>query len=203
MARRPVDPAAWRNRLAARRDGEEWTEKRFHDRPWNETIGGRVQSEAGPGRNPRRRIANIREAKPPDPHAPREEQAMRITTRRIALATTSLAAILATSLLGGCLVTSSNQVQQRGTRVSQATLGQVQPGETTEGWLIATLGEPQERTPIEGQPGVEILKYVYSIHDSGGGTIFLVFAGSHNRVERSTTYFEVRDGVVTRHWTEG
>jgi outer membrane protein assembly factor BamE (lipoprotein component of BamABCDE complex) len=118
------------------------------------------------------------------------------------LAGVVLAGGLAASLLGGCLVTSSNQVQTRGTQVSPATLRQVEPGETTESWLLATLGEPSERTPVPGQSGVEILKYVYSVQDSGSGTVFLVFAGSHDRSRRTTTYFELTDGVVTRFWKE-
>lgn len=127
---------------------------------------------------------------------------MRSTHRGLRITAAAAATCVAVSLLGGCLVTSSNQVKERGTRVTQSTMRQVEPGQTTESWLIATLGEPQERTPVPSQPGVEILKYEYSVHDSGGGTIFLVFAGSHDRVKRSTTYFEVTDGVVTRHWTE-
>ena len=127
---------------------------------------------------------------------------MRAKANRTTRLMEAAAGLLAATLLGGCLVTSTNQVQTRGTQVSQATLNQVEPGETTAGWLLAALGEPTERTPAPDQPGVEIWKYVHTVQDSGSGTVFLVFAGSHDRSRRTTTFFELSDGVVKRFWKE-
>jgi len=113
------------------------------------------------------------------------------------------AILLASALcLGGCLLTSSNATYETGRRVSPGTLDQIQLGETSEAWLIATLGEPQTRTEVADHPGVEILRYDYSEHHESDGALFLVFAGSTRRTTTSTTFFEVANGVITKYWTE-
>ena len=102
----------------------------------------------------------------------------------------------------GCLVTSGNNIQETGVRVSSNTLAQIEVGRTTEAWLIAALGEPDARTPVAGEEGVQILRYNHSVNRSGHGTVFLLFAGHHDRSETSSAYFEVTDGIITRYWTE-
>ena len=102
----------------------------------------------------------------------------------------------------GCLVTSGNSVQESGVRVSSNTLAQVEIGRTTEAWLVAALGEPDARTAVAGEEGVHILRYNHTVSRSGHGTLFLVFAGHHDRSETSSAYFEVTDGIITRYWTE-
>ena len=87
-------------------------------------------------------------------------------------------------------------------RVSAATLSQVEPGKTTEAWLLATLGEPTSRTKVECKDNVEILRYEHSVHKSSGGAVLLIFAGGSDHKSRSVAYFEVTDGIVTRAWTE-
>ncbi|MHC4989386.1 MAG: hypothetical protein ACYTGC_00255 [Planctomycetota bacterium] len=104
---------------------------------------------------------------------------------------------------GGCLVMSGKSSDEWGVRITDATLTNVVPGETTEAWLLATLGEPTERQAVEGQEGTQILKYRYSRNRSEGALVFLIFAGGSSQRESVTTFFEVVDGVVTRHWTEG
>lgn len=102
----------------------------------------------------------------------------------------------------GCLITSASRVDESGVRVSPQTLEQVEPGETTEQWLVATLGEPTARSTVEGEDGTEILRYTYRRVESSKGAVFLIFGGSRRHEESQTTYFEVTDGVVTRMWTE-
>lgn len=116
--------------------------------------------------------------------------------------------ILAAALLGGvlasagCLVSSSNKTVESGTRVSGATFDTIQIGQTTEAWLIATLGPPTSRTPVENQPGVEILRYDYSRVEQSAGAVFLIFGGRTSRTTTSRAFFEVTNGVVTRYWQE-
>jgi hypothetical protein len=105
-------------------------------------------------------------------------------------------------LLGGCLITSSNSLEESGTRVSAITLAQIVPRETTEAWLVATLGEPTERTVVAGQENVAVLKYEHVAKSTSAGTVFLLFAGGSTKRTVHATYFEVVNGVVTRHWTE-
>ena len=108
----------------------------------------------------------------------------------------------------GCLLTTSNTVNESGVRVSQGTLRQVELGETTDDWLVSALGEPTSRSSAgpasasAGGVGVEIWGYSHERSKKSRGTLFLLFAGSSNKVDRETTYFELTDGVVTRYWTE-
>jgi hypothetical protein len=114
-----------------------------------------------------------------------------------------VAALAAASvLLAGCLVVSGRSVDEHGTAVSDRTLMQIRPGETTEQWLLAALGPPTERNPVVDQPDTSILKYTYSRSESSGGAVFLLFAGGSTRRTSWTTSFEAVDGVITRHWTE-
>lgn len=111
-----------------------------------------------------------------------------------------LAAVLTTA--GGCLIVGGRYVEERGVQLSGPTLQQVEVGQTTEAWLLATLGEPTERRAVEGMPNVQILKYTHTIHREEGGAVFILFAGGSHTREVTTTYFELTDGVVTKFWTE-
>ena len=102
----------------------------------------------------------------------------------------------------GCLVVSGKSIDESGVRISQETLREVEPGTTTEAWLVATLGEPSERTIVEGQEHVRILRYDLTVSRAEGGAVFLIFAGGSETTHTSRTFFELVDGVVTRYWTE-
>lgn len=100
----------------------------------------------------------------------------------------------------GCLVTSSSKTRESGTRLSQVTLNQIRPGETTEAWLLATAGEPTTRR--DAGDGTSILRYDFVTTTSSGGTVFLLFAGGSTKQQSSSVIFEVKDGVIQRYWTE-
>lgn len=103
---------------------------------------------------------------------------------------------------GGCLVTGGKSIDESGTRITSATLDRIKLGQTSEAWLIATLGEPSERTTVEGQPNVSVLRYEHIVTKAEGGTVFLLFAGGSEQRKVTTTYFECVDGVVSRYWIE-
>ena len=103
---------------------------------------------------------------------------------------------------GGCLVTSGKSVSGSGMQVSGSTLRQVEIGETSAAWLVATLGEPTERTCVEGYPNVEIFRYDHITTSRSSGTIFLLFATGSKKQVSERTYFEITDGVVTKYWKE-
>jgi hypothetical protein len=112
------------------------------------------------------------------------------------------ALLLSVSLpLGGCLVTSSNTVEESGVRVSESTLANVEPGRTTGAWPIATLGEPTSRTPVADQPGTEI-SYEHVRSERSAGAVFLILGGASSKSERSRVFFEVENGLVRRSWPE-
>jgi hypothetical protein len=104
---------------------------------------------------------------------------------------------------GGCLVLSGAETVESGVRVSPSTLSQVEPGVTTEAWLLAALGEPTSRCAVEGSDRVEVPRYEYQKRRSSGGTVFLLLAGARKAVTRSVAYFEVTQGIVSRCWLEG
>lgn len=103
--------------------------------------------------------------------------------------------------LGGCLIASSTSMHESGRRVSASTLSQIEADVTTDAWLLAALGEPTARMKIEGGEG-EILRYDYQRRRESSGAVFLLFAGSSSETIESSTYFEVKDGIVVRFWSE-
>ncbi len=104
---------------------------------------------------------------------------------------------------GGCLISSANSVEESGVAISSSTLGQVEAGKTSEAWLIATLGEPSSTTIVDGQPDVKVLRYDHVVTRKSSDAVFLVFGGQSKSKRVSRAYFEVEDGIVTRHWSEG
>ncbi len=105
-------------------------------------------------------------------------------------------------ITSGCLLTSHNSVDESGVAVGDSTLRQVRVGETTDSWLLATLGEPTSRRDVRGPGDVEILAYNHEIVRKSRGSVFLLFSGRSHKEQNTTTYFEITDGVVTRYWTE-
>ena len=101
----------------------------------------------------------------------------------------------------GCLVTSGSSITETGMEVSGTTLNQIEIGQTTESWLIATLGEPSQRTKVSDDGGA-ILRYDYRVVQKGRGTVFLIFAGGSRKERVERTFFEVENGVVTRWWRD-
>ena len=118
------------------------------------------------------------------------------------LITAAIAGCVVVSLTG-CLITSSSRVQESGVRISSPTMSQIVPGETTEEWLLTTLGEPNARTRIEGTDNAEILRYDHSVTQKSHGSLFLIFHGGSSKTNSSKAYFQVSNGVVTRAWREG
>lgn len=100
----------------------------------------------------------------------------------------------------GCLIISGKTVHESGVKITDSTLRQIRIGETTEAWILATLGEPTTRTEVED--GTVMLRYDHCITRAEGGAVFLIFAGGSETRTRSSTYFEIRDGIVTRVWSE-
>jgi hypothetical protein len=105
------------------------------------------------------------------------------------------------SAASGCLIVRGSSVDESGTRITSPTLNQIITGETTEAWLVATVGEPTRRSAVDDH--TSILRYDHTVTTQKGGTVFLLFAGGDQKEVRTSTIFEVTDGVVTRYWTEG
>src|SRR5688500_6452156 len=102
----------------------------------------------------------------------------------------------------GCLLTTSKTISDQGAEVPVSTLRQIEIGQTTGVWLIATLGEPTSKVAARGPGSVEIWSYDRERAQKSHSTLFLLFAGSSQKIEGSSTYFEITDGVVTKYWTQ-
>lgn len=119
--------------------------------------------------------------------------------KRTAMTASALALVL---LTGGCLVTSGKSMNESGMKVSNSTLKQIELGETSAAWLVATLGEPTDKTCVEGHPETEIYRYDHVTTSRSSGTIFLLFATGAKKQVSERAYFEVTNGVVTKYWKE-
>ena len=120
--------------------------------------------------------------------------------RRIPVILPALAVALA--VLPGCLITSANRVDESGIAVTSETLAQLEPGVTTEAWLVSALGEATSRTPTGPDGRTHILRYDHSVTKKSSGSVFLIFGGRSQSSRVSRTFFEVTDGVVMRFWKE-
>lgn len=103
---------------------------------------------------------------------------------------------LAGALLAGCV--SSAQPEESGVRIGDKTLEQFRAGVTTEGWLLAILGEPTSWAWVRGVENTKVLRYATG--ESAGG-LGAIFSGKASR-NTSVVYFIVTDGIVTRYWAD-
>jgi hypothetical protein len=104
--------------------------------------------------------------------------------------------------LGGCLVSTSQQINETGATIAPQTLQQIEVGRTTEAWLVATLGQPTSRVQVDGSDELHLLRYTSTVEKTGQTAIFVLFAGSKTAKTSRTHYFEVSRGVVVRHWSD-
>ncbi len=115
----------------------------------------------------------------------------------------SLVAALAifSAFLTGCI--SSGSVSEfEGPSIGDRTLSQIEPGETTQTWVLAVLGEPTERATIDDPEGtVKVWKWVRRKIVTTKGSAFVVSSRSKSEEVR-TVYVEFKDGVVTRAWRD-
>lgn len=111
----------------------------------------------------------------------------------------SVAGIVIIGLLGtGCLMGGSSEVKRSGTFVADSTLNKIEPGKTEATWVVATLGQPNEKTELE--TGHELWKYSYKETRNSAGYVFLVFGVSDSKVTDGKAFVEIKDGVVVKAW---
>jgi hypothetical protein len=111
-----------------------------------------------------------------------------------------LAAAFPCVLSTGCVYTSGRTVREVGPQISEEALGALVPGRTGVDWVTATFGEPTSAVCLDD--GTEIYRYDSDVRTTEGSYLFLVFASASNRIERTSWWFEIRDGVVLRCWGE-
>jgi len=104
-------------------------------------------------------------------------------------------------VLSGCISGRSDvSYGPEGPAVGHETLRQVKIGQTSKEWVLGTLGTPTSATATP--EGTEILKYVYTKNIDSDIDVFLFLDFDDKREERTTYYFEIADGIVSRFWKE-
>jgi hypothetical protein len=82
--------------------------------------------------------------------------------------------------------------------VSQNTINQIMPGQTTKGWVAAIVGEPTSKVALDDN--TEVWKYTYSEKHESDGAVFLIFGGSSSKETSHTLFVEFHGDMVTRTW---
>ncbi|MCP4592494.1 MAG: outer membrane protein assembly factor BamE [bacterium] len=104
-------------------------------------------------------------------------------------------------VLSGCISGRSDvSYGPKGPAVGAETLRQIKVGCTSKEWVLGTLGTPSSETATP--EGTEILKYVYTKKVDSNLDAFLFLDFDDKREERTTYYFEVTNGTVTKFWKE-
>ena len=100
--------------------------------------------------------------------------------------------------LSGCLVSGSASQTRTGKYVGEDTLAKIEPGKTTQGWIVATLGEPSTKNKVED--GSEVWRYDYTERRENNTAVFLLFGGSDKKETCGSVFVEMKNGVVTNKW---
>ena len=101
-------------------------------------------------------------------------------------------------LFSGCVVSKKDE---QFTGIEKSELKQVECGKTTRGELIDTFGEPTEQSMASN--GAEILRYKCTKKKDNAFVMFPppIVIKDDKAVEHIVA-FEIRDGIVQRHWKE-
>ncbi|MFX3681298.1 MAG: hypothetical protein ACN6I3_00080 [bacterium] len=123
---------------------------------------------------------------------------MKTLPHRSTISALALAVIV--SFSGCAVINSHSETKSYGTLVTNESLAQVQPGNTTADWLIATLGVPASRELVDDQ--VEVLKYSSRQLTKIKSELLFVLDTSSKREVHRTVFLECTEGVLTRFWVE-
>ncbi|RMH25952.1 MAG: outer membrane protein assembly factor BamE [Planctomycetota bacterium] len=107
---------------------------------------------------------------------------------------------LAAGVLSGCIVEGSRHIHTEGRYIGDQTLSMIEPGQTTQTWVLAVMGEPTRRSVLDG--GVEVWTWDYRRIRHADTEVFLIFDGDKRTETTQSVYVEFADGVVTRAWRD-
>lgn len=102
------------------------------------------------------------------------------------------------SITVGAMTGCQSNARSTGVRIGDPTLDQFEAGITTEGWVVAILGEPTNESVVEGVENTKV--FHYTVTESRGG-VLSIFTGSGHRTT-AVVYFIITNGVVTRFWAD-
>jgi len=107
--------------------------------------------------------------------------------------------LLAPLTAGSCLIGSDTQTHHEGRRISQETLDRVQLG-NSEAYVLALLGEPTSRTPVES--GRQVWKWAYRTVKRSEGSVLLLVSSDSRSEDSGAVFVEFQDGAVARTWRD-
>ncbi len=111
------------------------------------------------------------------------------------------AGVLGLLMLGALPGCSEVAVEAKGALPAPDRLALIQDGMTSRDAVIAAFGEPQGIRLLDG--GAELLIYQYTETEDAKTTyVPLIFRSGHHKTRVTRTFFQVANGVVTRHWQE-
>ena len=100
---------------------------------------------------------------------------------------------------GGCLISHSTTESTKGKAVPESTFAQIKEGETTIGWVQATLGEPTSKSTADDHI---VYKYIYTERRDSDSAVFLIFGSSKTTETEHTAYIEFKGGMVIKKWRD-
>lgn len=109
--------------------------------------------------------------------------------------------LMAGVILPGCISGRSDvRYGPKGPAVTGKTLKHVRCGQTSKEWVLGTLGAPTAATATP--EGTEVLKYEYTKKTDVDFDFCPFLDFDDKKEERTTVYFEIRDGVVLKYWRD-
>ena len=123
----------------------------------------------------------------------------RTHTSNVLRSITFVAASLACTTLGGCLIGSSSHTDSSGHLIGADTLAQIQPGKDTA-YVLALIGDPTDKTLLDG--GTEIWKWRYTERKNSSGSVIFLLSAENKTESTKITYVEFKDGIVVKAWRD-
>lgn len=100
----------------------------------------------------------------------------------------------------GCLYKNYTTTEEKGKKINDSTLQQLEPENTTKEWAISTLGTPSSRDNLNN--GDEIFRYEYSKKVDEKIRVFLLFHSNKEDITSQTVCLEFKDDLLTKYWIE-
>lgn len=110
------------------------------------------------------------------------------------------ALVLMCSILSGCVIARSTKVEEKGRKIGESTLSQLENQVTTQEWVRAVLGEPTRSETIT--EGTEVWVYEYMLKKENRVGVIVLLSSEDEKVESQSVYLEFNDGILSKHWTE-
>jgi outer membrane protein assembly factor BamE (lipoprotein component of BamABCDE complex) len=103
-------------------------------------------------------------------------------------------------LLPSCLVGSNRDIQTTGAYISEQTLAQIKPGQSSQ-VVLDMLGEPTRRIAMD-EEGSQVWKWTYSKTVLDKGAVFLIVKAETTTRSDGSVYVEVKDDKVVKTWRD-